>query len=67
MWFRIAETTMRRRLKTCIESYKQLNSELTDAELAEATRRASEWLKLNSPDHAKKTPEPTQKSIAISS
>ena len=52
MWFRIAEATTLRRLKACSESYKQLESTLNDAKVAEATWRATEWLRVNSPDIA---------------
>ena len=52
MWFRIAEATSRRRLQACLESCAQLKSQLDDVEIAEAKRRATEWLSLNSPDVA---------------
>jgi len=56
MWFQIAETTSRRRLQACVNSGKRLASELAAVELAEARRRASEWLKLNSSELASGEP-----------
>jgi DNA-binding NarL/FixJ family response regulator len=56
MWFQIAEATSRRRLQACLKSAKRLASGLDAAELAEAKRRASEWLKLNSSELASNTP-----------
>jgi two-component system, NarL family, nitrate/nitrite response regulator NarL len=67
MWFRIAEATTLRRLKACLGSYKQLESKLNNAELAEATWRATEWLSLNAPDLAANDSESKQNKIAFSS
>ena len=58
MWFRIAEATSRRRLDSCLDSSMQLKSRLDDVEIAEAKRRATEWLRLNSPDVVGNKPEP---------
>jgi DNA-binding NarL/FixJ family response regulator len=52
MWFQIAEATTRRRLQASVKSAEQLASELDAGELAEAKRRAAEWLKLNSSELA---------------
>jgi DNA-binding NarL/FixJ family response regulator len=52
MWFQIAEATSRRRLQASVNSAERLASELDAGELAEAKRRAAEWLKLNSSELA---------------
>ena len=57
-WFRIAEATSRKTLQACLESCVQLKSQLNDAEIARAKRRATEWLKLNAPDQAIDEPIP---------
>jgi DNA-binding NarL/FixJ family response regulator len=56
MWFTIAEATSRRRLQACLKSGERLVPELDAVELAEAKRRASEWLKLNSSELASSKP-----------
>jgi len=54
MWSEIAEATARRRLQACVKSAERLAPELDAAELAEAKRRAAEWLKSNSSELAGK-------------
>jgi DNA-binding NarL/FixJ family response regulator len=67
MWFRIAEATIAHKLNACIESYMQLDSRLSAVEINNANWRATEWLRVNSPDIATNKPEPKQKIVTISS
>jgi DNA-binding NarL/FixJ family response regulator len=72
MWFRIAEATSRKIVQACLKSCIQLRLKLSDAEIARAKRRATEWLRVNSPDLAsnklglktRDMPVPIHKSVA---
>lgn len=67
MWFQIAEATSRRRLQACLKSSEGVASELDAVELAEAKRRTSEWLTLNSSERLGNKTTPKREHMPITS